>query len=260
MPVSNIESIMANGRLAVTLVRPNGEILYESPIARSLLAREFSSAKSLLPFLAVPSTWENIVQRAERGESIKDEPILLEIVRGVSDLCYLTVLSQRDTSGELESLLCVWAARQNALSTGEQSGSLHEYTRELEGLLEHRTYQHLLTAEQNEFAQQVLDILSVGLLILNRDGDVVYRNMAMTDTFGFKPAEYLQPNIHHFMPPPVWQSFREVVEHGMRLHHFGTDPGGTKAFIDILPVEKAGMVQRVVMLFTRPQQKESDAA
>jgi len=246
------ESIVSNSRLAVTLVRPDGEILYLSPVARELLARARTGEKSLPAFMTVPTVWEQIVQRTERGETITDEYVLLETIHGDGDLCYLTVLPQRGADGHLESLLCVWAARQNALAACHGGGSLSDYTKELEELLEHRTYQHLLAAEQNEFAQQVLGLLGVGLIILSREGEVLYRNAAMSDDFGLRPAEYLQPNIRHFMSTEVTQSFHEVVETGTRVHHLTQDPGGFPAFVDILPVVRAGAVQRVVLQFTRP--------
>jgi PAS domain-containing protein len=250
-PVS-AESIMVNSRLAVTLVRLDGEILYMSPVARELLDRARSGEKRLQAFLTVPAEWEEIVQRAGRGEIIQDEHVLLETIHGDVDLCNLTVLPQRGRDGHVESLLCVWAARQNVLAAGNGGQGLSDYAKELEEVLEHRTYQHLLAAEQNEFAQQVLSLLSVGLVILSREGEVLYRNTAMCDDFGLRPAEYLQPNIRHFMTPEVVQSFHEVVENGTRAHHATRDPGGFAVLVDVLPVVRAGVVQRVVMQFTRP--------
>lgn len=246
------ETLMMNGRLAVTLIRPDGEIIYESPIARELLNRPRTSGSSLLPFLSVPTAWESIVQRVERGETIRDETVLLETVRGGADLCYLTVFPQRGAESRLESLLCVWGARVNALASAGHGESLTDYTRDLEELIEHRTYQNLLAAEQNEFAQQVLDVLGVGILILSGEGEVLYRNVSMCDEFGLRPAEYLQPNIRHFMPAEIVESFHHVVETGMRVHRFTQDPGGSPAFVDMLPLLRAGSVQRVVMQFIRP--------
>ena len=249
---ASAESIVANSRLAVTLVRPNGEILYLSPVARELLDRARIGPTSLQAFLTVPTVWDQIAGRAERGETIKDEYVLLETIHGDADHCYLTVLPQRGADGHVQSLLCVWAARQNALAACTGGESLGDYTKELEELLEHRTYQHLLAAEQNEFAQQVLSLLSAGLIILSREGEVLYRNAAMCDDFGLRPAEYLQPNIRHFMSTEVVESFREVVEKGTRVHHVTQDPGGFPALVDLLPVVRAGAVQRVVLQFTRP--------
>jgi PAS domain-containing protein len=249
---ASAESIVINSRLAVTLVRPNGEILYLSPVARELLDRARIGPTSLPAFLTVPTVWDQIAGRAERGETIKDEYVLLETIHGDADLCYLTVLPQRGADGHVQSLLCVWAARQNALAAANSGESLGDYTKELEELLEHRTYQHLLAAEQNEFAQQVLGLLGVGLIILSREGEVLYRNAAMCDDFGLRPAEYLQPNIRHFMSGEVVESFHEVVEQGTRVHHLTQDPGGFPASVDLLPVVRAGAVQRVVLQFTRP--------
>jgi PAS domain-containing protein len=246
------EALITNRRLAVMLMRPDGEIIYESPIARELLDRPRSSGRSLLPFLTVPTAWEDIVQRVERGEQIHDETVLLETVHGGSDLCYLTVFPQRSAAGGLESLLCVWGARMNALATVSSGENLTDYTRDLEELIEHRTYQNLLAAEQNEFAQQVLDVLGIGILILSSDGDVLYRNVSMCDEYGLRPAEYLQPNIRHFMPAAVAQSFQHVAETGLRTHHFTQDPGGSPVLVDILPLLRAGSVQRIVMQFVRP--------
>jgi PAS domain-containing protein len=250
--IASVESIVANSRLAVTLARPDGEILYLSPVARELLNRARIGETKLQAFLTVPTAWEQIVGRAARGETIKDENVLLETVHGDAELCYLTVVPQRASDGSLQFLLCVWAARQNALAACNGGDSLSDYTNELEELLEHRTYQHLLAAEQNEFAQHVLGLLSVGLIILSREGEVLYRNTAMCDDFGLRPAEYLQPNIRHFMPSEVVASFHEVVESCARAHYFTSDPGGHEAWVDILPVVRAGTVQRVVLQFTRP--------
>jgi PAS domain-containing protein len=246
------ESIVTNSRLAVTLVRPDGEILYMSPVARELLDWARMGQTSLQSFLTAPTVWEQIAGRAERGETIKDEYILLETIHGDADLCYLTVLPQRGADGHVQSLLCVWAARQNALAAFNGGESLGDYTKELEELLEHRTYQHLLAAEQNEFAQQVLSLLSAGLIILSREGEVLYRNASMCDDFGLRPAEYLQPNIRHFMSSEIVESFHEVLETGARAHHLTADPGGCSALVDLLPVVRAGAVQRVVLQFTRP--------
>lgn len=246
------ETLLSDGRFAVTLVRPDGEILYESPVARKLFDRPRSIGKALKPFLSVPTAWDSIIQRVENGEAIRDEIILLETTHNDAEPCFLTVFPQRSPDSRLESLLCVWGARSNVLESSGGSDRLTDYTRDLEELIEHRTYQNLLAAEQNEFAHQVLDILGVGILVLECGGDVLYRNLSMCDIYGLRPAEYLQPNIRHFLPAEIVQSFHNVVETGLRTHLASRDPGGSPADVDIFPLQRAGGVQRVVMQFIRP--------
>jgi len=202
-----------------------------------------------------------VLEKVSEGKDVIDEPLLLDTHHADAELCYLTVFPQRDAEARLQSLLCIWAARKDALShpsiTGNDSGN---YTRELEEMLEHRTYQHLLAAEQNEFAGQVLDVLPVGVLVLSLEGDIVYRNQAMTDDFGLRPADYLQPNILHFLPPDLCEAFQHVVKTSLRSFQIGTDPAGIAAAIDILPLIKVGTIQRIVMVFTRPAASAGDGA
>ncbi len=174
------------------------------------------------------------------------------------NFCYLTMLPQYGADGQREAFLCLWAVRRKALTSAIQAtdtGTLSEYTRELEELLEHRTYQNLLAAEQNESARDALDLLTVGVLIAGRDGSLLYRNRALADEFGIKPAQFLHPSVQHMLEPAAVEAFHAVVETGLRRCLISRDPAGEPAAIELLPLLRAGQAQRVILQFSRPAEK-----
>jgi PAS domain-containing protein len=254
--------LLGNSHLAVSLVRPSGEILYENRLARDMRGRDAAPAASIVDSLTVPSAWDEILAKLTDTGHVEDEPVLLQTLHGDAELCYLTLQPQYDADGQREALLCLWAVRRKALTSPLQStdtGTLSEYTRELEELLEHRTYQNLLAAEQNESARDTLDLLTVGVLIAGPDGSLLYRNRAMADEFGIKPAQFLQPTVQHMLEPAAVSAFREVVETGLRRCLIGCDPGGSAAAIELLPLLRAGQVQKVIVQFSRPAASERRA-
>jgi PAS domain-containing protein len=251
--------LLGNSHLAVSLVRPSGEILYENRLARDMRGRDLAPGASILDSLTVPSTWTEILAKLGELPRLEDEPVLLQTLHGDAELCYLTMLPQYRADGQRDSLLCLWAVRRKALTSAVQAtdtGTLSEYTRELEELLEHRTYQNLLASEQNESARDALEVLTVGVLIVGRDGNLLYRNRSMADEFGIKPAQFLQPSIQHMLEPAAVEAFRDVVETGLRRCLLSHDPGGAPAALEFLPLVRAGQVQRVVVQFSRLAESE----
>jgi transcriptional regulator with PAS, ATPase and Fis domain len=259
--LSTAEMLLGNGQLAVTLVRPNGDILYENRLAREMMGHEAGAPKSLLASLSASTSWEEIMLKVSQQGTVEDEPVLLQTVHGDADLCYLTAHQQFDENGEVESVVCVWAARRKAvgLPTQSDTGTLSEYTRDLEELIEHRTYQQLLAAEQSEFAREALDVLPVGIIVAASNGDLVYRNRAMTDEFGLRMSDYLKANVHYMLSPELVQAFDHVVESGLRAFYARQDLGGQDAAVDILPLIRAAKVQKVVIQYRRRTQGASDS-
>jgi PAS domain-containing protein len=255
MDVAAAEILLENGHLPVSLVRPSGEILYENRTARQLLGHEGdASPGSVLTALTVPASWEEILKKVMQSQPVEDEAVLLQTLHGDAELAYLTALPQYDSGGQLGVLMCVWASHRKALTStlaATNTGTLSEYARELEELLEHRTYQNLLSAEQNEFARDALDALSAGILIASRTGEILYRNRAMTDQFGWHPANYIRLDVAHVLQPDLKEAFDRTVSDGLRSFCTSLDPGGCRAAVDILPLLRAGKVQRVVFQFSR---------
>jgi PAS domain-containing protein len=262
LEVGVADLLLGNSHLAVSLVRPSGDILYENRLAREMMGRTGASHISIAQSFTIPQSWTEILEKLDQNNQIEDEPVLLQTLHGDAELCYLTIIPQHNTEGGREALLCLWAVRRKAISSTSQAtdtGTLSEYTRELEELLEHRTYQNLLAAEQNESARDALDLLTVGVLIAACDGSLHYRNRAVADDFGVKPANYLQPSISHILEPTAAEAFREVVAPGLRRCIVGHDPAGAPAVMDMLPLIRAGQVQRVIVQFSRLSQGETHA-
>jgi PAS domain-containing protein len=251
--LSTAEMLLGNGQLAVTMVRPNGDILYENRLAREMMGHEGGTPKSLLQALSTSTSWTDIVHKLEDRGTLEDEPVLLQTVHGDADLCYLTAHRQFDENGEVEAVVCVWAARRKAMGSQIQSdtGTLSEYTRDLEELIEHRTYQQLLAAEQNEYAHEALDVLTVGIIVASGSGDVIYRNRAMTEDFGLRLNDYLQPNIRYMLSPELVEAFDHVVQTGLRTYYASPDLAGQEASIDMLPLIRAGKAHKVVIQYRR---------
>jgi PAS domain-containing protein len=251
---SALEALLGSGGFAVSLARPDGRVLYENELARSQLGRVGPATEyTLLDLFTVPFRWHEIIGKILSGEPVADEPVVIHTEQSDAQTCYLTALPQYDSSGTLDHVLCIWASRKNALSSSARGAEEQRlgYTRDLEALLEHRTYQHLLITEQNQRAKEVLDTLPVGILVASLAGDVLYLNRAMTDIYGLRPANYLKPNIRYFLRPDLVEIFDRVAESGMRRWEGGVDPGQKAAGIDFLPLLAQGTVERIALQFSR---------
>jgi len=261
LEVATAQVLLSSGHLAVSLVRPDGTVLFENSLARQMLGREAAPSKSVRDSLTTPSEWEELVSKTERTGTLEDEPLLLQTPHGNAELYYITVVPQFSAAGTLERLLCVWAARRNEAPrpAATESDSLTDYTRDLEEVLEHRTYQNLLAAEQNEFARDALDILSVGILVVSRDGEIIYRNQAMSDAFGLRPGDYIQLDVHHVLAPELADAFAAVVVSGTRRFIQSADPGGLPAAVHLQPLLRMNSVQKVVLEFSRPTESGGTA-
>lgn len=235
------------------LIRPDGDVIYENRQANQLW-RERSNAASLLNRLTVASRWSEIIDKLVGDEPVADEPVLLQTAHDEAELNYLTALPQRNSIGELDAVLCVWSARRHGLAgiTEETPGeTLSEYTRDLEAILEHRTYHHMLRAEQDEHARNVLDHLAVGILIAGTDGAILYRNQAMTDVFGFRPANMLDLHVRHCLSAEALSAFTRAVEMKLRMALRDQDPGGNPAWIECLPLMSGNDVEQMVLQYSR---------
>jgi len=238
---------------ALTVIRPDGTIVYENRSARELLGHRQSTAANIMDFLTTRSEWDTILLRLEQSK-VENQPVLLQTTHGDTDLCYLTATPQRDEVGQIEDLICVWSVRNNPVDiipASADNAELNRYVQDLEKLIEHRTYQQVLAAEQNEFLSEVIEIVPEGLLVVSPDGDVLYRNRAMNDDFGLRTAEYGQPNIRYFLSSDICGIVWRTVETGLRACTVGPDPGGLDAMVDILPLLRAGAVRQIVLHFRR---------
>ncbi len=244
-----------DGIRAVTIVRRDGTIVYENQPARDLLGHSAEGGSSLLPSLTTKSDWDEIQNKLISGVAIVDVPILLQTVHGDTDLCYLTVFPQLSENGELLEAACVWSVRKTSEDPAPDAdpSEFSQYIHDLEKLIEHRTYQQVLAAEQNEFLSEVVDALPSGILVVSPEGDVVYRNRAMSDQYGLRTAEYGRPNIRYFLPRSLCDEFQKVVQSGLRTCMNTADPGGKEAVVEILPLERAGSTWQVVLHFSREE-------
>ena len=247
------QALLGSCEQAIALIRPDGDIIFENEPARTLWAQR-AAGHSLLDRLTVASRWSEIVLQLSGGDPVTDEPVLLRTVNNDADLAYLTALPQNNAQGDLDSVLCIWSARRNGLSgirhdlTGE---TVSGYTRDLEAILEHRTYQHMLVAEQDEHARQVLDHLSVGILIANPGGNILYRNQAMSDVFGFRALDLPELHVRYCMSPAAQAMFQQVADTGLRGVVVDLDLGGCPAQIELLPMTKAGDIEQIVLQYSR---------
>ncbi|HEY3296982.1 MAG TPA: PAS domain-containing protein [bacterium] len=249
--------LSGNGQFAVSLIRPDGGVEFENQAAKDLLGRQSGMSLSILESLTVPGGWDEMMARLALEGTLDSVPVLLQTSHGDAELCYVTAIPQYSREGTLESVLCAWGTRRDAAATGNAE-NLADYTRDLESVLEHRTYQNLLAAEQNEFARDALDVLPTGILVASVDGEICYRNRSMGNEFGLHPADYLQLDISHVLSSDVAQAFEQVVENGSRRFLYGVDPGGLPAAVDLLPLLRLGRTQKVVVQFRRA--KRGDVA
>ena len=255
LEVDTARVLLGQGQLAVSLVRPNGAILFENPNARELLGREAMPSNSVRQSLTAPGEWDEIISDVTRGAAVSDRPILLQTPHGNAELYYVTVIPQYDSKGTLDRLLCMWAARRGEVERGKGSAneSLDDYTRDLEEVLEHRTYQNLLAAEQNEFARDALDILPFGMLAVSGEGEIIYRNHAMSDRYGFRAGDYVRLDVTHVFDAEIAAAFSEVVATGVRRILHAVDLSGIPAVLQILPLIRVNSVQKVLLVFSRPE-------
>jgi PAS domain-containing protein len=248
------EILLGTGHLAVSLVQPDGEILFENRAARDMLGLGSTVSKTITESLTIPNEWEDLIGKVKHQGTLADEPVLLQTSHGDAELFYVTAIPQFTKSGALDRLLCIWATRRGAVApplNSTDTGTLTEYTRDLEQVLEHRTYQNLLAAEQSEFARDALDVLPVGILLASADGQILYRNHAMSDTFGLRPADYPELDVAHVLDDQVCEAFAVVIAQATRRFLITTDPGGNPATVDLLPLIRTGAVQRVLFQFAR---------
>lgn len=245
--------IQASGELPLSIVKLNGDLVFENASARRLFGRAGLAPVSVLAALSSPTSWNDVLQDVTNGKTIADRPMLIQTAHSEADVCYLTVFPQWNDDRRPEALLCIWAARRHALPFLTEDGvPPDDYVQSLEGLIEHRAYQQLLSAEWNEQAREVLDVLPVGILLASPDGHVVYRNRAAVDIFGLRLADYPEPNVRFFLPPDAHRAFLCAAEQGLRGQCTDKDPGGRAALIDVLPIFKQNDVQRIAVQFARP--------
>jgi PAS domain-containing protein len=245
--------LQSNGELPFSIAKPDGDLVFENAAARRLFNRADSAPTSVPATLSSPTSWNDVLQTLAEGKSVTDHPMLVRTAHSDTDVCYLTVFPQWNADHHPEALLCVWAARRHALQTLQADGTpSDDYIHSLEGVIEHRTYQQLLSAEWNELAREVLDVLPVGILLASLDGRVVYRNRAVVDTFGLRLTDYPEPNIRFFLSPDAQRTFQNAAEKGLRGQCSDKDPGGRAALIDVLPIFQQNDVQRIAVQFERP--------
>jgi hypothetical protein len=244
--------MLSNGEIPFVVVKPDGNFIFENAAARRFFNHTDSSPASVFATLSSPTSWNDVLQTLAEGKSVTDHPMLVRTAHSDTDVCYLTVFPQWNADHRPEALLCVWAARRHALQTLPEGGSpSDDYIHSLEGVIEHRTYQQLLSAEWNELAREVLDVLPVGVLLAAPDGRVVYRNRAVVDTFGLRLTDYPEPNVRFFLSAAAQQIFRHAAESGLRGQCTGNDPGGRAALIDVLPIHHQNEVQRIAVQYDR---------
>ena len=80
----------------------------------------------------------------------------------------------------------------------------------------------------------------MGVLIAGRDGNLLYRNRAVIDEFGMKPALFLQPSVPHMLDAAVVEAFRDVVARGLRRCVASRDPNGALMDVELLPLLRGG--------------------
>jgi len=262
-----LEAALANtllnrNHLPMSLIRPDGNVLYENRAAKEMLGQDGTTSRSILDVLTVTESWHTIRERVATEGTVLDEPILLQTRHGDAEVCYVTAIPMYDRQGVLDRLLCIWATRRQATSQEpmpHSEDSDDDYTRDLEQVLEHRTYQNLLAAEQNEFAREALDALPVGILIASATGDIIYRNRAMSDDFGLRPQDYLQPDVQHVLAEDLVAAHSQAMEIATRRIVCSLDPGGHAAVVSLVPLLRLNATQRVLFQFSRSDGKEGVA-
>jgi PAS domain-containing protein len=234
---------------ALTLIKPDGEILFENSLARSLFPHENPTRSTIFSRFSAPHIWNEILKKVKDNQAIIDEPVAMRTVHSEADVLYLTVTVQFSDE-KTDLLCCIWSARQRAADSLSAT-SLSDYTRELEEVIEQRTFQQILVAEQNTQARTVLDALPVGILVVSDTGEVLYRNRSMSDVFGLNLHEYMEHNLRCFLPPEALETFAAVAKNGRRAHLRSTDPGGHPALVDILPLLSSSELPQFAFQFRR---------
>jgi PAS domain-containing protein len=244
-----------NRNLAIVLTDTQGEILYENLIARQLFGHQVGRPKALLEYFVGEYAWAEILEKIRSRGGVEDESVVLRTTFADADLCYLNAFPFFNEDQEIEAVFCLWSARRGAIQphAGEQdeSNAIQDYIRELEGLLEHRTFQRMLAAEKNEFAAEALECLPVGILVADVHGQIIFRNRAMEDIYGLRLTDYIQPHLQKILHPDLWTLFCQVADAGLRRAQATLDPGGMPAQAELLPLAKNGHVEKVVVQFCR---------
>jgi transcriptional regulator with PAS, ATPase and Fis domain len=248
-----------NRNLAVVLTNAQGEILYENLIARQLLGHVESQSAALPEYFVADYTWAELLEKIRNGGALEDETVVLHTAFSDADLCYLNAFPFFNEEQDIEAVLCLWSARRGAVQhhadSNDENNAIQDYIRELEGLLEHRTFQRMLAAEKNEFAAEALESLPVGIIVADIYGHIVFRNRAMEDIYGLRLAEFIQPHLQKILNPDLWTLFCHVAESGLRRAQATVDPGGLPAIAELLPLAKNGHVEKVVVQFCRGDQE-----
>lgn len=246
------------GHYGVTILRRDGVVVYRNLTADLLLGQGVQAGASITATLTSPSDWDLVMAKLAEGTAIVDEPILLQTIHSDTDIAYLTIYPERDESGEIVELVCLWSSHKERMTVSPESAdvnSLSQYVHDLEKMIEHRAYQQVLTAEQNEFLSEVAEALPLGLVVATVEGDVIYRNRAMMEDFGLRASDHGRPNIRYFLSRDVCEVFAEVGRTGLRRWRADHDPLGQPVDVDMLPLIRAGEVKHVVLLFSRREDR-----
>ncbi len=252
---STAEALLCRRDLAITVLRPDGQAIFCNEAAQNLFppqsGRTFSSITQVL---TAGHRWDEILSLLRGNSPVVDEPVLIESASGGTECCYLTAIPQWNPVGDLDSTICIWAGRRNASSTltGEVAGeTVTEYTRDLEAILEHRTYHQMMLGDRNDDARAALDRLSVGIMFADTDGEITYRNDAMDEIYGLRVQDLLSPNVKHLLDPDAQELFIVAARANVRKALATRDPGGKPAYLSLLPVQRPGQPLTVVMQYTR---------
>jgi hypothetical protein len=251
---SNTHSLLGLSNFSVCLVRPDGDLLYMNSHARALFCPSGPASGRITRFFAIESTWSELVTRVSGDEPVGDEPVLMNTASTSNELSFLTLLPQRNSAGEVDALLCVWATRRNALADHPESlntEGVDEYTRDLEAILEHRTYRQLILGDLLEHSRKALDVLSVGILIADATGRILYHNHAVADAFGFRRTELPEPNVRYLLTQDQQPLFARVLRTGFRESLECAAPDGSPLLMEFLPLIEQDDISAVVIQYTR---------
>lgn len=262
MPDSPVNSTLPpevfQGPYAVTILRPDGVVVYRNMTANLLFGRGARIGASIREVLTSPSGWDAVAAKLAESTGVVDEPVLLQTNYSDTDVAYLTIYPERDEQGTMVELICLWSSHKERMTASPKEAgidALSQYVHDLEKMIEHRAYQQVLTAEQNEFLGEVAEALPIGLVVATVEGDVVYRNRAMMEDFGLRASDYGRPNIRYFLSREVCELFAEVGRSGLRRWQADFDPLGKPSEIEMLPLIRAGEVKRILILFSRPREQ-----
>ncbi|MDD5087309.1 MAG: PAS domain-containing protein [bacterium] len=250
-----VTSEVCHGHCALTIVRSDGVVIYRNTMASELFGRNVQVGSPIAAVLTSPSDWEAMMAKLIEGAAVIGEPVVVQTTHNDTDIAYLTIYPDRDESGELSELICVWSSYKERLTTLPETadaGTLSQYVHDLEKMIEHRAYQQMLAAEQNEYLSEVAEVLPMGLVVATVEGDVIYRNRAMMEDYGLRSSDYGRPHVRYFLSREVCELFAEVGRTGLRRSRTDHDPQGLPVDVDILPLLRAGDVARIMVLFNRP--------